>query len=82
MKYEHVYLHIYDDAVQLYEGLSGYFDFYSETRPTRDWPMKHRRPFMQQLKEVLFYLNKRLWRTEVYPRVEGRRNFCGGPVSH
>ena len=27
------YLHIYDDAVQLYEGLSGYFDFYNETRP-------------------------------------------------
>ena len=33
VKYEHVYLHIYDDAVQLYERLSGYFDFYNETRP-------------------------------------------------
>ena len=33
VKYEHVYLYIYDDAVQLYEGLSGYFHFYNESRP-------------------------------------------------
>ena len=33
VKYEQVYLHIYDDAVQLYEDLSEYFDFYNETRP-------------------------------------------------
>jgi len=33
VKYEHVYLYIYDDAVQLYEGLAGYFNFYNECRP-------------------------------------------------
>ena len=33
VKYEHVYLYIYDDAVQLYEGLSGYFNFYNGSRP-------------------------------------------------
>jgi putative transposase len=33
VKYEHVYLHVYDDAVQLYAGLCGYMDFYNETRP-------------------------------------------------
>jgi putative transposase len=33
VKYEHIYLHVYDDAVQLYEGLKGYFQFYNQQRP-------------------------------------------------
>jgi putative transposase len=33
VKYEHIYLNIYDDAVQLYEGLKGYFEFYNHGRP-------------------------------------------------
>jgi putative transposase len=33
VKYEHVYLHVVDDGVQLYEGLHAYFDFYNHQRP-------------------------------------------------
>jgi putative transposase len=33
VKYEHIYLHIYDDAVQLYNGLKAYFGFYNQDRP-------------------------------------------------
>lgn len=33
VKYEHIYLHVYDDAVQLYNGLKEYFDFYNQERP-------------------------------------------------
>ena len=33
VKYEHVYLHVADDGVQLYEGLREYFSFYNKHRP-------------------------------------------------
>ena len=33
VKYEHVYLHVADDGVQLYEGLKEYFSFYNQQRP-------------------------------------------------
>jgi len=33
VKYEHVYLHIAEDGVQLYEGLNKYFSFYNQQRP-------------------------------------------------
>lgn len=33
IKYEHIYLHVYDDAVQLYNGLKEYFSFYNHDRP-------------------------------------------------
>jgi putative transposase len=33
VKYEHIYLHVYDDAVQLYNGLKEYFGFYNQERP-------------------------------------------------
>lgn len=33
VKYEHVYLHVVDDGVQLYEGLKEYFSFYNLQRP-------------------------------------------------
>jgi putative transposase len=33
VKYEHVYLHVVDDGVQLYEGLQAYFSFYNHLRP-------------------------------------------------
>jgi putative transposase len=32
VKYEHIYLHVYDDAVQLYNGLKEYFGFYNQDR--------------------------------------------------
>lgn len=33
VKYEHIYLKVPDDGVQLYEGLSEYFCFYNSSRP-------------------------------------------------
>jgi putative transposase len=33
VKYEHVYLKVPDDGVQLYEGLNEYFSFYNSQRP-------------------------------------------------
>ena len=33
VKYEHIYLHVPQDGVQLYEGLQEYFDFYNRERP-------------------------------------------------
>jgi putative transposase len=33
VKYEHVYLHVAEDGVQLYEGLNKYFSFYNQERP-------------------------------------------------
>lgn len=33
VKYEHVYLRVVDDGVQLYEGLQQYFYFYNQQRP-------------------------------------------------
>jgi putative transposase len=33
VKYEHVYLHVAEDGVHLYEGLKQYFDFYNQERP-------------------------------------------------
>lgn len=32
VKYEHVYLHVYEDGLSLYKGLSDYFDFYNNER--------------------------------------------------
>ena len=32
VKYECVYLHAYEDGVQLYEGLNSYFNFYNKER--------------------------------------------------
>lgn len=32
VKYEHVYLHVAEDGVKLYEGLSDYFSFYNQER--------------------------------------------------
>lgn len=32
VKYEHVYLHVAEDGLKLYEGLCGYFDFYNQER--------------------------------------------------
>ena len=33
VKYEHIYLRVPDDGVQLYEGLNDYFSFYNRGRP-------------------------------------------------
>jgi putative transposase len=33
VKYEHIYLHVVDDGVQLYEGIKTYFSFYNDERP-------------------------------------------------
>lgn len=33
VKYEHIYLHVAEDGVQLYEGLKEYFSFYNHERP-------------------------------------------------
>ena len=33
VKYECVYIHVFDDGVQLYEGLQSYFRFYNTERP-------------------------------------------------
>lgn len=32
VKYENIYLHVYEDGVQLYEGLQNYFNFYNNER--------------------------------------------------
>jgi putative transposase len=32
VKYECVYIHVFDDGVQLYEGLQKYFYFYNKER--------------------------------------------------
>lgn len=32
VKYEHVYLYVYEDGLSLYKGLEGYFEFYNERR--------------------------------------------------
>ena len=32
VKYENIYLHVYEDGVQLYEGLKNYFHFYNHER--------------------------------------------------
>jgi putative transposase len=32
VKYEHVYLHAYEDGLTLYKGLNGYFNFYNDER--------------------------------------------------
>ena len=32
VKYEHIYLHVAEDGVQLYEGLQEYFSFYNQER--------------------------------------------------
>jgi putative transposase len=33
VKYEHIYLHVAEDGVELYEGLKEYFEFYNQERP-------------------------------------------------
>lgn len=33
VKYEHIYLHVADDGLKLYQGLKTYFIFYNEQRP-------------------------------------------------
>ena len=33
VKYEHIYLNVYEDGVSLWEGLNGYFRFYNQERP-------------------------------------------------
>lgn len=33
IKYEHIYLHMAEDVVCLYEGLKDYFSFYNTLRP-------------------------------------------------
>ena len=32
VKYEHIYLHVYEDGLTLYKGLKQYFTFYNEQR--------------------------------------------------
>lgn len=32
VKYEHIYLHVYEDGLSLYKGLNDYFDFYNNER--------------------------------------------------
>jgi putative transposase len=32
VKYEHIYLHVYEDGLSLYKGLKGYMKFYNEER--------------------------------------------------
>jgi Integrase core domain. len=33
VKYEHIYLKVPEDGIQLYEGLKAYFSFYNSQRP-------------------------------------------------
>ena len=33
VKYEHIYLHVADNGLKLYTGLSDYFEFYNNDRP-------------------------------------------------
>ena len=33
VKYEHIYLHVADNGLKLYQGLSSYFEFYNHDRP-------------------------------------------------
>ena len=33
VKYEHIYLHVADNGLKLYQGLSEYFEFYNNDRP-------------------------------------------------
>jgi putative transposase len=33
VKYEYIYLHVADNGLKLYQGLSGYFEFYNNDRP-------------------------------------------------
>ena len=33
VKYEHIYLHVAEDGVELYNGLREYFTFYNQERP-------------------------------------------------
>ena len=32
VKYEHVYLHVYEDGLSLFKGLTKYFEFYNKER--------------------------------------------------
>jgi hypothetical protein len=52
------------NITKCYNVVRGYPDiltFIMKPDPIKGLPMKHRRPFMQQLKKALFYLNKRLY---------------------
>ncbi len=33
VKYEHIYLNVYEDGISLWKGLDGYFRFYNQERP-------------------------------------------------
>ncbi|QHS63240.1 transposase [Chitinophaga agri] len=32
VKYEHIYLNVHEDGLSLYQGLTGYFNFYNRAR--------------------------------------------------
>lgn len=49
VKYEHVYLHVAEDGVQLYEGLNKYFLFYNQQRPHQS--LGYETPEVQYLKK-------------------------------
>ena len=42
VKYEHIYLHVADDGLKLYQGLKDYFIFYNEQRPHQS--LKYKTP--------------------------------------
>lgn len=42
VKYEHIYLHVYDDGLSLYKGLQHYFTFYNDER--RHQSLKYETP--------------------------------------
>jgi putative transposase len=33
VKYEHIYLNVYENGLSLWKGLDGYFQFYNNERP-------------------------------------------------
>ncbi len=50
VKYEHIYLHVADDGLQLYEGLKNYFQFYNTNRPHQSLQYKTPEAFYQAQK--------------------------------
>jgi putative transposase len=49
VKYEHVYLHVAEDGVELYRGLKNYFLFYNQQRPHQS--LGYETPEVQYLKK-------------------------------
>ena len=41
VKYEHIYLHVADNGLKLYTGLSDYFEFYNNDRPHQSLSLIH-----------------------------------------